>query len=149
MRGTIKRARSKTRERGGPVVTYKLWPETFALLQKHREAGDLVLTTDEGKPLVREWLEEGRYRKYDAIRSAWFRLAEKMGLKKSRLGMKHLRKTSASLLGEHPQYKFYTTYFLADSPRHMSDKHYVRPSDNEFFDALAWLREQIMTAQES
>jgi len=28
-RGTIKRARSKTRERGEPVVTYKLWPETF------------------------------------------------------------------------------------------------------------------------
>ena len=34
--GTIRRARSKTRERGGPVVTYRLWPETFALLKKFR-----------------------------------------------------------------------------------------------------------------
>lgn len=37
--GTLTRARSKTRERGGPVVTYKLWPETFALLKKHRGEG--------------------------------------------------------------------------------------------------------------
>src|SRR5262249_29148272 len=43
--GTIKRARSKTRERHGPVVTYKLWPETFELLTKHRAGGELALTT--------------------------------------------------------------------------------------------------------
>ena len=76
---TLTRARSKTRERHGPVVTYKLWPETFALLSQHCSAGDRVLVTDEGNPLVREWLEDGRYRKYDAVRSAWFRLAEKTG----------------------------------------------------------------------
>src|SRR5262249_41656048 len=35
-KGTVTRARSKTRERQGPVVTYQLWPETFALLKKHR-----------------------------------------------------------------------------------------------------------------
>ena len=40
-----------------------------------------------------------------------------MGRKKIRLGMKHLRKTSASILGQHPQYKFYANHFLADSPR--------------------------------
>ena len=34
--GTITRARSKTRERNGQVVTYKLWPETFALLKRYR-----------------------------------------------------------------------------------------------------------------
>jgi integrase len=143
-RGTIRRARSKTRERGGPVVTYKLWPETFALLRKHRSPGELVLTTDEGNPLVKEWLEDGKYRKYDAIRSAWHRLAEKMGMKKSRLGMKHLRKTSASLLGEHPQYKFYATHFLADSPKHMTEKHCVKPSEAEFFEALNWLRGRML-----
>jgi integrase len=142
--GTIKRARSKTRERGGPVVTYKLWPETFALLKRLRSDGDLVITTEDGNPLVKEWLEDGRYRKYDAIRSAWFRLAEKMGLKKMKLGLKHLRKTSASLLGEHPQYKFYATHFLADSPKHMTEKHYVKPSEAEFFEALEWLRGRLL-----
>ena len=40
------------------------------------------------------------------IAQAWTRLADKMGLKKIRLGMKHLRKTAASQLGQHPQYKF-------------------------------------------
>jgi hypothetical protein len=44
--GTLTRARSKTRERNGPVVTYKRWPETFAPLKKHRaKEGDLALTS--------------------------------------------------------------------------------------------------------
>ena len=71
------------------------------------------------------------------------RLAEKLGLKKMRLGMKHLRKTAATLLGQHPQYKFYANHFLADSPKGMADRHYVTPSDEEFFLALDWLRGQI------
>jgi integrase len=145
-KGTLTRARSKTRERKGPVVTYKLWPETFALLKKHRaQGGERALTTDEGNPLVRYWLEDGEMRRYDVIQSAWTRLAEKMGLRKMRLGMKHLRKTAASILGQHPQYKFYCNHFLADSPRSVADRHYVTPSDEEFFAALAWLRGQILT----
>ncbi len=35
-KGTVTRARSKTRERQGPVVTYRLWPETFSLLRSIR-----------------------------------------------------------------------------------------------------------------
>lgn len=144
-KGTVTRARSKTRERHGPVVTYQLWPETFALLKKHRAAtGELALTTDEGNPLVRFWLEAGKARRYDVIQSAWTRLAEKMKVKKIRLGMKHLRKTSASLLGQHPHFKFYANHFLADSPRTMADKHYVQPSNEEFFQALRWLRGQVL-----
>jgi integrase len=143
--GTITRRRSKTRERGGPLVTYRLWPETFELLKKHRAGeGELALTTDEGNPLVRYWIEEGKMRRYDCIHSAWTRLAEKMKLPKMRLGMKHLRKTSATLLGQHPLYKFYALHFLADSPRHVADRHYVIPSDEEFFTALEWLRTRIL-----
>ena len=51
---------------------------------------------------------------------------------------KALRATAASRLGEHSQYKFYPHYFLGRSPRTVADKHYVRPSDREFFEALAW-----------
>ena len=144
-KGTLTRARSKTRERNGPVVTYKLWPETFALLKKHRAEGELALTTDEGNPLVKYWLEDGKMRRYDSIQSAWARLGQKMG-GKIRLGMKHLRKTSATLLGEHPQYKFYANHFLADSPKSIADRHYVRANDVEFFEALDWLRERILGA---
>jgi integrase len=145
LKGTVTRARSKTRERHGPVVTYQLWPETFSLLKKHRaKEGDLTLTTEEGKPLVRLWLEGEKMRRYDMIQSAWSRLAGKMGVKKIRLGMKHLRKTSASLLGQHPQYKFYANHFLADSPRTMADRHYVTPADDEFFRALHWLGGELL-----
>jgi integrase len=143
--GTLTRARSKTRERKGPVVTYRLWPETFALLKKHRaKEGELTLTSEQGNPLVRYWLENGAMRRYDLIHAGWMRLAEKLTMKKFRLGMKHLRKTSSTILGQHPQYKFYTTHFLADSPKHMTEKHYVKPSDDEFFAALGWLRKQIL-----
>ena len=141
--GTLTRARSKTRENNGPVVTYRLWPETFALLKKHRAQGELALTTDEGNPLVKYWLEGEKMRRYDAIQSTWSRLSHKMG-GKIRLGMKHLRKTAATLLGEHPQYKFYANHFLADSPKSIADRHYVRANDVEFFEALDWLRGQIM-----
>ena len=142
--GTLTRARSKTRERNGPVVTYKLWPETFALLNRHKADGDLVLTTDKGNPLVRYRLEDGKMKHYDTIQYAWSRIARKMGQAKIRLGMKHLRKTSATILGQHPHFKFYSNHFLADSPKSIADKHYVVASDAEFFMALDWLRREIM-----
>jgi integrase len=147
--GTLTRARSKTRERNGPVVTYKLWPETFALLKKHRAAGDLALTNEDGNPLVKFWIEGERMRRYDCIQAAWARLACKMGLEKIRLGMKHLRKTSATILGQHPQFKYFAGHFLADSPKGMDQKHYVRPGDEEFFQAMDWLRGQILGTPQS
>jgi integrase len=143
--GTISRARSKTRDRNGPVVTYKLWPETFSLLKKYRSKGELALTNEEGNPLVRYWLdEEGKMRRYDCVQAAWSRLATKQGLDKMRLGLKHLRKTASTVLGQHPQYKYYSGHFLADSPRGMDQTHYVRPNDAEFFSALDWLRGQLL-----
>jgi integrase len=144
--GTLTRARSKTRERNGPIVTYKLWPETLALLKKHRNKdGELVLTTDEGKPLVRHWLENGKARRYDVIQSAWHRLAGKLKVKKIRLGMKHLRKTAATILGQHPQFKYYGGHYLADAPKGMDQKHYMKPNEEEFFLSLDWLRGQLLT----
>ena len=53
----------------------------------------------------------------------------------------------ARLLGQHPQYKFYANHLLADSPRNMADRHYVIPSDEEFFKALDWLREQLLATE--
>ena len=58
--------------------------------------------------------------------------------------MKHLRKTSATLLGQHLHYKFFANYFLADSPKSVADKHYVTPNDAEFFEALDCLRGQVL-----
>jgi len=67
--GTLTRPRSKTPE--SQVVKYKLWPETFGLLQKYRQQNQTVLNeresprvllTERGKPLVHYWMEEGKLR---------------------------------------------------------------------------------------
>jgi integrase len=145
--GTITRARSKTRERHGPIVAYKLWPETISLLRKYRNRGDLALTNEEGKPLVRYWLgDDGKLKRYDCVHAAWSKLPAKLGLKRMRLALKHLRKTASTALGQHPQYKFYANHFLADSPRSIADRSYVVPSQEEFFSALDWLRGQLLGA---
>lgn len=139
--GIITRKRSKTRKKGDvPVVRYKLWDRTFHLLKQFRSDDPVrVLLTTSG----RQWIEEshdGQYHRSDKVASCL-----KYWLK--RAGVKHppkaLRATAATMLGEHSQYKFYAQYFLGQSPRTIADKHYVRPSDNEFFEALAWLEKAL------
>jgi len=144
--GIVKRPRSKTPN--GPVVRYKLWPETFDLLKQFRakekvdneRGGHRAVLTERGKPLVAYYLEDGKMRRYDAVQTLFSRLAEKTKIKRA---LKLFRKTSATLLSKHPQYKFYAQYFLAHSPRSVAERHYIVPSDEEFFAALDWLREQF------
>jgi hypothetical protein len=131
------------------VVTYKLWPETLAWLKKHKaKESELVLTTKDGNPLMRYWWENGEMRRYDCIQAAWTVVARRLRVKKMRLGMKHLRKTAASILGQYPQYKFYSNHFLADSPGTVAVRHYVIPSESEFFLALDWLQKGFTSALE-
>jgi hypothetical protein len=135
--GVITRKRSKTRKEAGvPVVRYKLWHRTFKLLKEHRSADkEVVLLTNTGKRWIEEY-HDGEYHRSDKVASNL-----KYWLKRS--GVKHapscLRATAASKMGEHKHYKFYAQYFLGQSPRTIADKHYVRPSDAEFFKALEWL----------
>jgi integrase len=144
--GTLTRPRSKTPD--GPTVTYKLWPETVKLLRKYRaqvslpgrRGGSLFLLSERNSPLVRYWLEDGKQRRYDIIHSAWKRLTERVDFHKP---FKVLRKTSATKLGSHEQFKFYVSYYLGHSPRSVAERHYVRPSDAEFFKACDWLRGQF------
>ncbi len=146
--GTITRPRSKTPN--GPVVRYKLWQETLELLKKLRAKGErplnprgmpVVLTTDEGKLLSRIWIEGEKERRYDAIQSAANILFNTLGWKKP---LKSLRKTSSSILASHKSYKYYVDYFLAHSPRTIAQKSYIAPTDEEFFEALAWLRKEYL-----
>ena len=42
--------------------------------------GELALTNEEGKPLVRYWLDEtGKMKRYDCINAAWRRIAAQVG----------------------------------------------------------------------
>ena len=137
---TIKRPRSKTPK--GPVVTYKLWPETMKLLRKFRSDDPaLVLTTERGRPLVFYGVVEGRLERYDTIQSAYSRLIERVKIDKP---LKVFRKTASSKLEEHEVYGRYAQYFLAHSPGTVAERSYVKPSDKQFFAALAWLRKKLM-----
>ena len=50
-RGAISRKRSKTQHVANvPVVTYPLWPQTFALLRQYRSGQATVLLTRSGGP---------------------------------------------------------------------------------------------------
>lgn len=140
--GTITRQRSKRKGRAGALtVTYPLWPETLAELVRHRAAGELALRTGGGKPLVAKWSVGEKMRSYDCVSSAWRAVAKAAAVKKT---LKIFRKTAASKLAEHKDYKYYAAYFLAHSPRSVAERHYVKPSEDEFRAAVNWLRSQWM-----
>ena len=131
------------------MTRYKLWPETLALLKKFRAKKKVlndrdqsrVILTEDGNPLAAYWMEDGKVRRYDVIHSAFTRLYEKVGVSRP---IKVFRKTAASKLAEQKDYKYYVNYFLGHSPKTIADRHYIAPSDAEFFDALDWLRGQFM-----
>jgi integrase len=141
--GTIRRKRSKTRRiRNAPEVRYKLWPETFLLLQQYRSQADWVLVSDEGNKLVDYGLANGKLKRYDLIEDGFRRAKTKAGVDKP---LKSFRKTSANLLEGHPVYQRFVRYFLGQAPDSVAERHYVDPSDELFAEALAWLREQLLS----
>lgn len=136
--GVITRKRSKTEKKEAvPVVRYKLWPQTFELLKQWRsEDAEIVLLTQSGNRWIIPHQGDVSYTRSDCMASAlraWMKRA------KVKHPPKALRATAASKLGEHPSFKFYVDYFLGHAPKGVSERHYVKPVDKEFFEALAWL----------
>jgi integrase len=142
--GIITRKRTKTKKQAHtPVVRYKLWPETFALLNYWRsQDNQLVLLTKGGKPwLTERTKEDGKISRSDCVGRNLDYWLEKLGIKRS---PKQLRATASSTLAQHPTYKFFTGYFLGHSPRGIAERHYVKPPEEEFFQALDWLRVKLL-----
>jgi integrase len=139
--GRIIRKRSKTaNQEGVPVVNYKLWPETFALLKQYRSGTDRVLLTESGKPYIRKELVNGRLQKTDGFTSNYAHLKRRLKFTKP---MKQLRKTAATLLESHETYGRLTAHFLGHSPRSMKDRHYAAPPQELFDKAVLWLGKQL------
>jgi hypothetical protein len=133
-RGRLKRKRSKTAgQKNVPEVEYPLWPETLELLKALKSSdAEHVLVTKSGRP----WVDR-KTRNTDSVRTEFDKL-------KARLPFKHLRKTSATVLGSHPEYRAYAQYFLGHAPETVADTHYIRPSQERFDLALLWLREKLI-----
>lgn len=133
-RGRLTRKRSKTADRANvPTVEYPLWEETFTLLTRLRSSDpDRVLVTQSGRPWVCR-----RETNIDSIRIEFEKL-------KPALSFKYLRKTAATKLGSHPEYRAYAQHFLGHAPSNVADSHYVRPDQPIFDLAIRWLREQLL-----
>jgi integrase len=138
--GRIIRKRSKTRSSEHvPLVNYKLWPETMALLKKHRshQSTGRVLLNARGEPLWQEQIDaNGKYKKQDNARNAFNRLRKKTGIDKP---FKCLKKTSASLLRESEQFNSVVDLFLGHAPQKMSERHYAAEPQQLLDNAIAWL----------
>jgi hypothetical protein len=143
----IIRKRSKTAAcENVPVVNYRLWPQTFELLNKYRSGGERVLVTEEGQAYVRNRLrEDGRLSKADGFASNYVHLKRKLkrSMPSFNRPMKQLRKLGATLLGNHPEYGRFQSYFLGHSPRTVADRSYVVPSQEMFDKAILWLGQQL------
>jgi len=167
--GRIIRKRSKTAEEENvPVVNYKLWPETFRLLQQERDpkSQDRVLTNSNGGPLWSEEItKDGKYRKTDNVKNAFDRLrtvreveeVEETGKTKKKASakkveramkstinkpLKSLKKTSASLLRDNAKFSSLEDLFLGHAPQKMSDKHYAKVPHNLLDQAIDWLGDE-------
>ncbi|WP_419580560.1 tyrosine-type recombinase/integrase [Stieleria magnilauensis] len=139
--GVITRKRSKTDNMESvPEVARTLWPETLSLLKANAsEDGDRVLLNAQGKPLVEVREAGGEVKRTDAVAKAMSRLRDSMDRAKP-IGFKRFRSTAASKLGEHGEYRAYAQHFLGHAPSNVADSHYVRPSQQQFERAMAWLR---------
>jgi hypothetical protein len=142
-KGTITRKRAKTSAYSGvPVVCTKLWPETLDLLRKLGSREGLVLTGTTGKPLV---AHIGEPKRVDTVGTEFRRLRIKIRNthKKNLPPIKTLRHTAASELDNHKEFGRYEPFFLGHSPRGMSAKHYVVPSQEQFNEAVEFLRSRF------
>lgn len=161
--GRIIRKRSKTDDcENVPTVNYKLWPETFCLLQQERDAKskDRVLLNSNGSPICTEEItKDGKYRKTDNVKNAFDRLRtvrkiaeplkarRKTSAKKAERALKStidkplksLKKTSASLLRDNARFSSLEGLFLGHAPQSMSDKHYAKAPQKLLDQAIQWL----------
>ncbi|UUO06936.1 site-specific integrase [Blastopirellula sp. J2-11] len=150
--GTISRKRSKTdHHENTPLVVYPLWEETLSLLRSQiQTSGDLALLNRNGKPLRSESISKDeklgvtdniglRFRRFKK------RLVDAEGEKKVVIDkpLKAMRSTAASKLGEHESYSRFAQYFLGHSAKTVADKHYVKPAQGVFCEAIAWLRTEL------
>ena len=144
VKGVLTRKRVKTEDHTDvPVVRYKLWPETLALLDQFRSNhADLWLTARGregvvGAKLVDHRIVGGKVLTKDLIYLNWRRQ-----VKGCPIPLFKFRSVSASLLDTFG--KNHVPHFLGHSPKSTADKFYVALTDEKFFEALDWLRGQVL-----
>jgi hypothetical protein len=140
--GRIIRKRGKTRERSEnvPRVNYKLWGETWELLQEYgAQDGEYALTNKHGGCL---YVTSADKNKTSGPEQSWKELRKKLP-PECRKPLKSLRKSAASLLETHAEFGRYAEFFLGEAPKSVATKHYIQPSTEQFDRALDWLGKKL------
>ena len=136
----IVRKRTKT----GVHCEFALWPLTVEMLKIHGnldgKLNDRVFLSKSGHPLVREYFIDDKFKRTDAIRSAFFRLMKKTKLPNHR-GFYSLRKTSASEIEVIDS--AVTSMFLGHSEKGLMKRHYAERDWNRLATAIAELRQRF------
>jgi len=130
-KGTITRARSKTKHKGAPTVCYKLWPATIASLRECWSNHEtLVLVSKAGTPLV---VKNEQWEK-NLIAYQWKNKVKAFPLVA-------LRSHSATLLGKSFG-REEIMLFLGHSAKEVWDKNYRLLMEDRLDKALTWLGEK-------
>ncbi len=130
-----------------PTVTYRLWDETFQLLQENISQHEtLVFTNVSGTPL---WVDEEKTHetksKYKRRRiNVIGRQFGRLKASNPNFGtLDDLRKTALTKLDDHNEHARYSQYFAGHSPDSVLGKFYVKPSQQQFENAVVWLGNQF------
>jgi integrase len=147
--GRIIRKRHKTKDlKDTPIVNYKLWGETFRLLERWNSQQETVLLTKSGSRWVYSDLIEQpdgshKTKQTDNIATVYNRIVRDP---EKGLGIDHpyslFRKTGASMLDNHPEFGRYAEHYLGEKPSSVAKKHYVTPGQDRFDATIEWLGEQ-------
>lgn len=143
--GRITRRRSKTRrKKSSVVVSYKLWPETRDLLNRHlEEVGELALRTKSGKPWV--WSKtttDQKLKSSDNVATIFNTIKQRIGMTGKGKSLKVFRKTSATRLKGNRDHKDVRFLFLGHSEKNLADIHYADVTQEMLDAATEWLRTQ-------
>lgn len=143
--GRIARRRSKTmKTKASRFVSYKLWPETIALLREHiNTEGELALTTHSGQPWVWDDTVDGKFTKSDNVASIFSNLKAKIGLKGKNKSLRLFRRASPSALESNPIYRNVKQWFLGHKERELADERYAKKEQSQLDEAIDWLRTQF------
>jgi hypothetical protein len=96
--------------------------------------------TQTGRPFVRSRFVNGKVQHAYLFITKYRKLCKRLDFHKP---MKQLRKTSATLLEDHPVFGRLTTLFLGHSPRSVKDRNYAAPPQALFDEAVTWLGRQL------
>jgi hypothetical protein len=117
-----------------------LWPATLQLLKEHRSSRQQVFLNSAGGPLTGSKLT-AKGGKFDLILKTYTKFLADKKITDGKT-LKAIRKTSASKIGEHAEYGKFSQYFLGQAAKTVADKHYVRPTEEQFERCLNWLGQQ-------